>query len=96
VTALAAAATMSVGAVLPAAAQAGQCLSDQQIQAEIAAGQIKSWPKIKSMAGISKKYEEVSDVRVCLRGGIPYYSVNVVSPNGDATKIVVNAVDGSR
>ena len=40
-------------------------------------------------------YQEVSDVRVCLIKGVPYYIVNVVSPKGEASKIVLNAVDGS-
>ena len=89
------AATCSLAAAMPAAAQGGGvCLTDQQIQAEIASGEIQSWPKIKKLAGISA-YEEVSDVRVCLRGDVPYYTVNVVSPNGEAKKIAINAVDGS-
>lgn len=89
-----AAATMSLGAIPPAHAQAGECLTDGQIQAAITAGEIQSWPKIKRLAKISA-YEEVSDVQVCLQDGIPYYYVNVVSPSGEATKIVVNAIDGT-
>jgi hypothetical protein len=89
-----AAATMSLGAIAPAHAQAGECLTDGQIQSAIQAGQIQSWPKIKRLAKISA-YEEVSDVQVCLQDGIPYYYVNVVSPSGEATKIVVNAIDGT-
>jgi uncharacterized membrane protein YkoI len=89
-----AAATMSLGAIAPVHAQGQECLSDEQIQAAIQAGQIQSWPKIKRLAKISA-YEEVSDVQVCLQDGIPYYYVNVVSPAGEATKIVVNAIDGT-
>lgn len=89
-----AAATMSLGAAVPAYAQGRQCLTDEQIQAAIQAGEIQSWPKIKRLAKISA-YEEVSDVQVCLEDGIPYYYVNVVSPSGEATKIVVNAIDGT-
>jgi hypothetical protein len=90
------AAALMFAAVPPAAAQSGGCLTDSQIQSAIQSGKIKSWPRIKAMAGIPRNYQEVSDVRVCLRGGVPYYNVNVVSPDGKATKIVVSAIDGSR
>ena len=94
---MAAAASISLAAAMPAYAQArgGDCLSDGQIQAAIESGEIQSWPKIKKLAGISA-YEEVSDVKVCLIDGIPYYMLNVISPNGEATKIVLNAVDGTQ
>jgi len=80
-------------AVPVGAAPGGDCLTDQEIQAQIESGQIKSWPKIKKIAGISS-YQEVSDVRVCVVAGTPYYNVNIVSPSGEAKKVVLNAVDG--
>ena len=94
---MAAAATLSLGAVMPAHAATPQqsCLSDQQIQTAIASGKIKSWPKVKKLAQISPDYQEVSDVKVCMINGVPYYTVNLVSNSGDAKKIVLNAVDGS-
>jgi len=96
---MAAAATLSLGAASSShAAVLGKnaaCLSDQQIQAAIQSGEIKSWPTIKKMAQISSDYQEVSDVRVCRINGVLYYTVNLVSSYGDAKKIVVNAVDGS-
>jgi uncharacterized membrane protein YkoI len=94
---MAAAATLSLGAIMPAdaASKDKQCLSDQEIQGAIASGQIKSWPKIKQIARISTDYQEVSDVRVCMINGVPFYTVNLVSSNGEAKKIVVNALDGS-
>jgi uncharacterized membrane protein YkoI len=94
---LAAAAALSLGLVVPAHAQVQReldCLSDRQIQAAIESGEIQSWPKIKRMAGISA-YEEVSDVQVCLIDGTPFYILNVVSPDGEASKIALNAVDGT-
>jgi hypothetical protein len=96
---MAAAAMVSLAAVMPAFAQdegreAMECLSDRQIQVAIESGQIMSWPKIKKMAGISA-YEEVSDVQVCMLAGVPFYILNVVSPEGEATKIALNAVDGT-
>ena len=91
-----AAATLSLGAVVPVQAAGPQsCLSDQQIQTAIESGQIKSWPKVKKLARISSDYQEVSDVKVCMINGVPYYTVNLVSTSGDAKKIVLNALDGS-
>ncbi len=86
-----------LAAAMPAFAQGRgmDCLSDRQIQAAIEAGTIQSWPKIKRLAGISA-YEEVSQVQVCMIGDVPYYILNVVSPAGEASKIAVNAVDGTQ
>lgn len=96
---MAAAALFALSAAMPALAQDRaraqlDCLSDRQITAAIEQGQILSWPKIKRLAGISS-YEDVSDVQVCLIEDVPYYIVNVVSPGGEATKIALNAVDGT-
>lgn len=91
---------ISLAAGMPAFAQGKargnmDCLTDRQIQTAIEEGQILSWPKIKKLAGISA-YEEVSDVTVCMIGGVPYYILNVVSPEGEAAKIALNAVDGTQ
>ena len=95
---MAAAAIVSLAAAMPVSAQARQqaadCLSDRQIQTAIESGQIQSWPKIKKLAGISS-YQEVSEIQVCMIDGIPYYMLNVISPEGEASKIVLNAVDGT-
>ena len=92
---MAAAAMVSLAAVMPAFAQGNsECLSDRQIQAAIESGQILSWPKIKNLAGISA-YDEVSDVQVCMIDDVPFYILNVVSPEGEAAKIALNAVDGA-
>lgn len=96
---MAAAAVISLSAATPGFAQGKargntDCLTDRQIQTEIEAGTILSWPKIKKMAGISA-YEEVSDVQVCMIDGVPHYILNVVSPDGEAMKIALNAVDGT-
>lgn len=92
---MAAAAMVSLAVAMPAFAQGRECFSDRQIQTAIESGQIQSWPKIKRLAGISD-YDEVSDVQVCLINSIPYYMLNVVSPDGEASKIVLNAVDGTQ
>jgi hypothetical protein len=93
---VAVAAMISLAAAMPAFAQGagGNCLSDREIQAAIESGQMLSWPTVKRMAGISS-YEEVSDVKVCMIGGVPVYILNVISPAGEASKIALNAVDGT-
>jgi hypothetical protein len=98
---MAAAAVFSLAAAMPAHAQGRtaraaemDCFSDRQIQLAIESGQILSWPKIKRLAGISA-YQEVSDVQVCMIDGVPYYILNVISPEGEAAKIALNAVDGT-
>lgn len=94
---VAAAAALSLGAAMPAfaAPPPADCLTNQQIQTAIAAGQIKSWPKIRKLAGIPKDYRETADIQVCMQAGAPYFFVNMVSPKGENFKIVLNAVDGT-
>ena len=72
-----------------------RCLSEAEIEAAIASGRIQSWAKIRAIANVPKDYRETSDVQVCLRGGVPYFIVSMVSPKGEYFKIVLNAVDGS-
>jgi hypothetical protein len=92
---LAAGALLAFPAVSPAASQGLECLTNRQVQGAIESGQILSWPKIKGIAGISD-YEEVSNAKVCMIDGAPYYVVNVISPSGEASKITLNAVDGTQ
>jgi hypothetical protein len=92
---VAATAYASVG--LPAAADSGgACMDNRSVQALIANHQIKTWPAIKALAGISDKYKEVSAVRVCQEDGTPYYVVNVAGPSGESKQLVLNAIDGSQ
>jgi len=71
------------------------CMTDQQIQTAISAGQIQKWAQIRKIAGIPDDNYETSTVQVCLRAGVPYYIVNMSSPKGENFKIVLNAVNGS-
>jgi hypothetical protein len=79
-----------------AAAQGGECLTDRAIQQAIAGGEIRSWAAIRRMAGVPSSFSEVSNVQLCRRGGGLYYVVSVVSPSGEARRLVLNAVDGSQ
>jgi hypothetical protein len=90
------AAGMAGAGPLPHARADGECMDNRTVQALIASHQIKTWPAIKAMAGISDQYKEVSAVRVCEQGGQPYYVVNVAGPSGESKQLVINAVDGSR
>ena len=94
---MAAVAAFVVAAAEPAMAArgGGDCWSNQQIQTEIASGQIQSWSRIRKLAGIPPDYHETSDTPVCIRGGAPHYVVNMASPKGEQFKYVLNAVDGS-
>jgi hypothetical protein len=71
------------------------CFSEQQIAQAIASGEIRSWAAIRRMARIPDAYYETSDVQVCVRNGVPFYEVNMVSPKGENAKYRLNALDGS-
>jgi hypothetical protein len=91
------ASTVLVAAAAPGSAEAaGACLDNRAVQALIASHQIKTWPAIKAMAGISDQYKEVSAVRVCQEDDQPYYVVNVAGPSGESKQLILNAVDGSK
>jgi hypothetical protein len=84
-------------ALFPSAAHAANgCVDNRTVQSMIASGQIKTWPGVKAMAGIPEQYKEVSAVRLCVRGGQPYYIVNMAGPSGESKQLVLNAVTGSR
>ncbi len=90
------ASTLAV-ATAPVRAQADTtCLDNRAVQAMIASHQIKTWPAIKALAGISDQYKEVSAVRVCQEGDTPYYVVNVAGPTGESEQLVLNAVNGAQ
>ena len=95
--AMAAAGVLFSAAAVPveAAARDKSCLSDQETQAAIAAGQIKTWSKVRVLAGVPADYYETSDTRVCKRAGGLFYIVTMASTKGEQFKYVLNAVDGS-
>lgn len=93
---MAAAAIFSLAAVMPAAAQGSDCLSNQEIQAAIASGEIQSWPRIRRLAQIANDLEEVSDLSVCRIRGRLFYIINLSSPDGGYQKFAFNAVNGAR
>ena len=96
---MAAAGALSLAVVVPSLAAlpggGGTCWSSAQVNSAIAQGTIKSWAKIRKLAGIADDLYETSPVQVCTRDGVPYFIVNMSSPKGESVKIVRNAVDGS-
>ena len=89
------AATVFAALAPHAALAAGPCLDNPEVQAAMSADQIKSWPTIRAMAGISDQYKDLSAARVCEQNGQLYYFVNVAGPSGESKQLVLNAVDGS-
>jgi hypothetical protein len=87
--------SLGLGSALAAVPGAGACWSSAQVSSAIAEGTIKSWAKIRRIAGIPDDLYETSPVQVCMLDGVPYFIVNMSSPKGENVKIVRNAIDGS-
>ena len=89
--------TMLAAIVAPGAARAADaCLDNRAVQALIASHQIKTWPAIKALAGISDQYKEVCGEGFAKKTTGAYYVVNVAGPSGESKQLVLNAVDGSK
>src|ERR1700709_628078 len=86
----------SVAASAAPARNVGACMDNRAVQALIASHQIRTWPAIKALAGISEQYKEVSAVGVCRQDGAPSYVVNVAGPAGESKQLVLNAINGSK
>ena len=85
----------AAGSVLAAVPGGAACWSSAQVSSAIAQGTIKSWAKIRKLAGLADDLYETSPVEVCPRNGVPYFIVNMSSPKGESVKIVRNAIDGT-
>ena len=84
-----------MGSVVPSAAAPGdRCLTGPEMQTKISSGQILSWASIREIAKIPKS-QLALDIKVCLRGGVPYYVVQLSSSKGDYGTKTFNALDGS-
>ncbi|HEV7718609.1 MAG TPA: hypothetical protein VGO70_06500 [Arsenicitalea sp.] len=80
---------MSFASALPAQA-AGQCLSNQEIQAALSSGEIGPVAAALAQAGVGRDAKVLS-VRVCKEGGRMVYVVAVLSSNGDARNLTLPA-----
>lgn len=94
-TTLAVALSLTVAATSPSMAQGGSCLGKRDIQNAVSSGDILPLASILSYAGVEQS-QEVLSVKVCDRGGQPYYVVAVVDAYGEVQNLTLNAVTGSQ
>lgn len=80
---------MTFASALPAMA-AGQCLSNQEIQAALSSGQIGPVAAALAQAGVGRDAKVLS-VRVCREGGRMVYVVAVLGSDGDARNLTLPA-----
>lgn len=86
--ALALALAIALASTTTASAQA--CLDKRQIQEAVSSGQIMSLEAVLASAGVDRS-AEILNVQVCDQGGHLVYVIGVLSPNGDAQNMVLNA-----
>lgn len=72
------------------ATQAQACLDKQQIQEAVASGEILSLDAVLASAGVDPSAEILS-VQVCDQGGGMVYVIGVLSPDGQAQNLTLNA-----
>jgi hypothetical protein len=78
---------VSSGAV--AAQEEGECIQGRQIQEAISDGLIMELAEALQIAGIDGK--PLSEPEVCRFDGEIQYRVNIMNPNGEAERVVLNA-----
>lgn len=79
-----------VGLAGAAPVQAQGCLDRRQIQEAVSTGQIMSLPEVSDSAGIDRSAEILS-VQVCDEGGRLVYIIGVLTPEGEAQNLVLDA-----
>jgi uncharacterized membrane protein YkoI len=72
------------------ASQAQACLDKRQIQEAVSSGQIMSLDAVLAQAGIPAE-SEILNVQVCDEGGALVYVIGVLSPDGQAQNLTLNA-----
>lgn len=71
-------------------AQAQSCLGKREIQEAVASGQIMSLDAVLASAGVDGS-AEILNVQVCDEGGGLVYVIGVLSEDGQAQNLVLNA-----
>lgn len=66
------------------------CLDNRQIQEAVSSGEIMSLAQVLSSAGVGSS-AEVLNVQVCDEGGRLVYIIGVLTPDGEAQNLVLNA-----
>jgi hypothetical protein len=74
---------------MPALAQ-GQCLSNREIQAALASGEIQPVASVLANAGVGRD-ETLVSVKVCKEGGGLVYVVAVIGPDGNPRNLTLPA-----
>ena len=81
---------LAVGLASAGAASAQGCLDKRQIQDAVSSGQIMSLDAVLASAGIGGSAEILS-VQECDEGGRLVYIIGVLTPEGEAQNLVLNA-----
>lgn len=81
--------SIALAAATVVAAQA-ECYDKRQIQDMVSSGQIMSLDAVLGSAGVDGSAEILS-VQVCDQGGGLVYIIGVLSPDGEAQNLVLNA-----
>ncbi len=71
-------------------AQAQACLDKRQIQEAVASGEILSLDAVLASAGVAAN-AEILNVQVCDQGGSLVYVIGVLSEDGQAQNLTLNA-----
>jgi|SRR3954467_14748809 len=72
------------------ASQAQSCLGRQEIQEAVSSGQIMSLDAVLASAGVDAS-AEILNVQVCDQGGQLVYIIGVLTADGQAQNLVLNA-----
>lgn len=70
--------------------QAQACLDKRQIQEAVASGEIMSLDAVLASAGVDSS-TDILNVQVCDEGGALVYVIGVLSSDGQAQNLVLNA-----
>lgn len=81
---------LAIGFVATGTASAQACLDKRQIQEAVSSGQIVSLDAVLASAGVDSSVE-VLNVQVCDQGGRLVYIIGVLSRDGQAQNLVLNA-----
>lgn len=81
---------VGLGFGLATAGAQAACLSKREIQDAVSSGQIKSLDTVLSEAGVGSG-QQVLNVQVCDQNGQLVYVIGVLSPDGQARNLTLNA-----
>ena len=81
---------LTVGLASTGAANAQACLDKRQIQEAVSSGEILSLDAVLARAGVDPN-AEILNVQVCDEGGALVYVIGVLSPDGQAQNLTLNA-----